>query len=46
MDKEAKADEAKFLKYAGAATYEEIGSNRYQQLFRELQDRIANPVRK
>ena len=46
MVKEAKADEAKFLKYAGAATYEEIGSNRYQQLFRELQDRIANPVRK
>ncbi len=46
MVKEAKADEAKFLKYAGASSYEEIGSNRYQSLFRELQDRIDNPSRK
>lgn len=46
MVKEAKADEAKFLKYAGADKYEEIGSNRYQSLFRELQDRISNPIRK
>lgn len=46
MVKEAKADEVKFLKYAGAATFEEIGTNRYQSLFRELQDRIDNPPRK
>ncbi len=46
MVKEAKADTAKFLKYAGADSYEEIGANRYQSLFRELQDRIANPTRK
>lgn len=46
MVKEARADEKKFLAYAGAATYEEIGANRYQQLFRELQDRIDNPTRK
>ena len=46
MVKEAKADEAKFLKYAQASCFEEIGSNRYQSLFRELQDRIDNPNRK
>lgn len=44
MVKEAKADEAKFLKYAGASTYEEIGAARYQSLFRELQERINNPA--
>lgn len=43
MVTEAKADSVKFLKYAGAATFEEIGVNRYQSLFRELQDRIQNP---
>lgn len=43
MVKEAKADEAKFLKYAGADTFEEIGEHRYASLYRELQDRIDNP---
>lgn len=42
MVKEAGADETRFLKYAGASTYAEIGANRYASLFRELQDRIAN----
>lgn len=42
MLKEYGGDEARFLKYAGAEKWEEIGSNRYQSLFRELQDRIAN----
>ncbi len=42
MVQEARADEAKFLKYAGAASYEEIGSARYQELWRELHARL-NP---
>lgn len=39
--KETNSDEARFLKYAGAAKYEEIGANRYQELFRSLQDRLT-----
>ena len=37
MVTETKSDEAGFLKYAGAASYEEIGSNRYAALFAALQ---------
>lgn len=34
--KETGSNEAAFLSYAGATTYEEIGSNRYDSLVREL----------
>jgi hypothetical protein len=37
---ETKSNEAAFLKYAGAATYEEIGEKRYQELFRTLQAKL------
>lgn len=37
--KETKSDETRFLRYAGATSYEEIGSARYQELFRSLQDK-------
>ena len=37
MVKDTKSDEAAFLKYAGAKTYEEIGSARYSNLFKLLQ---------
>lgn len=39
--KETRSDERAFLKYAGAGTYEEIGSNRYQELFRTLQAKLS-----
>lgn len=45
MVKEARADERRFLAYAGATEYSQIGANRYTSLFRELQDRILNPTR-
>lgn len=35
--KETGSDEAKFLEFAGARTYDAIGTKRYQQLFAELQ---------
>jgi hypothetical protein len=38
--KETRSNEAAFLKYAGAATYEEIGQKRYQELFRTLQHKL------
>lgn len=38
--KETRSDEKRFLAYAGAATYEEIGSKRYQELFRSLQNKL------
>lgn len=41
MVKEAKADEKRFLKYAGAESFETIGSNRYPSLFSELQTRLG-----
>lgn len=37
---ETKSNEVLFLKYAGAEKYEEIGSARYQELFRQLQARL------
>lgn len=37
MVKETESDEKYFLRFAGAATYEEIGSKRYAGLFAELQ---------
>lgn len=37
--KETKSDENKFLRFAGAATYEEIGSTRYDALAAELHKR-------
>jgi hypothetical protein len=37
MVRETRADEAAFLKFAGAATYAEIGANRYDALFQALQ---------
>ena len=40
MVKEARADEARFLTYAGATSFGKIGSNRYKTLFAELQARI------
>lgn len=40
MVKETNSNEAAFLKYAGAAKYEEIGQNRYQELFRSLQQKL------
>jgi hypothetical protein len=39
--KETKSDESKFLAYAGAKTYDEIGQNRYQELFRSLQNKLS-----
>jgi hypothetical protein len=39
MVKDTKSDETGFLKYAGAKTYEEIGSARYQSLFSILNKR-------
>lgn len=39
MVKETGSDEAKFLKFAGAPSYDEIGMNRYQELFRTLQQK-------
>jgi ERF superfamily len=39
--KQTKSNEAAFLKYAGAATYEEIGSARYDQLFQSLNRKLA-----
>jgi len=36
MVKETGADEKKFLDYAGAKTYADIGSNRYMELFAQL----------
>lgn len=38
--KETRSNEAAFLKYAGASTYEEIGEKRYQELFRALQAKL------
>lgn len=38
--RETRSDEARFLKYAGAATYEEIGENRYAELFNSLQEKL------
>ncbi len=38
---ETKSDEARFLKYAGAASYEEIGSARYDSLVAELHKRAG-----
>lgn len=38
--KETGADEAKFLKFAGADSYEEIGEKRYDECFRLLQKRL------
>jgi len=38
--KETRSNEAAFLKYAGASNYEEIGMNRYQELFRSLQNKL------
>jgi hypothetical protein len=40
MVKETGSDEVKFLRYAGAKTYEEIGTARYDELFAELQKRL------
>ncbi len=40
MVAETKSDEAKFLRYAGAATFEEIGANRYDELFAALQKKL------
>jgi len=37
MVKDTKSDEAAFLKFAGAKSYEEIGSERYASLFSALQ---------
>lgn len=42
MVRESRSDEARFLKYANAASYEEIGANRYQELWRSLHARL-NP---
>ncbi len=39
--KETGSDEKRFLAYAQAATYEEIGSERYDELFRSLQQRLT-----
>lgn len=41
MVKEAKADEKRFLKYAGSDSFETIGTNRYAALFAELQTRLG-----
>ena len=41
MVKQTKSDEAAFLKYAGAASYEEIGSARFEQLSRSLNKKLA-----
>lgn len=38
--RETKSDEKAFLKFAGAATYEEIGEKRYAELFRALQSKL------
>lgn len=40
MVKETRSDEAAFLKFAGATSYEEIGSARYDQLFHALQTKM------
>lgn len=39
--KETKSDEVAFLKFAGAATYSQIGSGRYQMLFNALQKKLS-----
>lgn len=39
--KETRSDEVRFLAYAGAKTFEEIGQNRYQELFRSLQSKLT-----
>jgi hypothetical protein len=41
MVKDAKADEAAFLKFANAKTYEDIGSSRYADLFAALQKKAG-----
>jgi len=38
---ETGSDEAKFLKFAGVEVYAEIGSNRYQELFNQLQRKLT-----
>ena len=40
--KETKSDEAAFLRFAGAETYETIGTARYQQLFNALQKKLGH----
>lgn len=42
MVRESGSDEARFLKYANASKYEEIGAARYQELWRSLHARL-NP---
>jgi hypothetical protein len=39
--KQTKSNESAFLKFAGAATFEEIGSARYDQLFQALNKKLA-----
>ena len=39
--KEAKADRARFLKYAQAATFEEIAASKYDMLAGELHKRLG-----
>lgn len=41
MVKDAKADEKAFLNFAGAKTYEEIGSRRYAEVFDALQKKMG-----
>lgn len=41
MTAESKSDEAAFLRYAGAKTFEEIGSSRYADLFNALQKKLG-----
>lgn len=42
MVRDTRSDEAAFLKFAGAAKYEEIGSARYEQLFALLQKKAKH----
>jgi hypothetical protein len=41
MVKESRADEVAFLKFAGAKTYEELGSRRYAEVFAALEKKMG-----
>jgi len=41
MVKDCRADEAAFLRFAGAKTYEEIGSRRYAEVFAALEKKMG-----
>ena len=41
MVKDSRADEVAFLRFAGAKTYEEIGSRRYAEVFAALEKKMG-----